>query len=205
MSDVVQQAARAALAGELVVFPTDTVYGIAARPDVPEATARLFEAKRRPQGLALPILVSTPSEASEVAVVDGSAAAVTGAGFWPGGLTIVLRRTQGSAGWDLGGDGETVAVRVPDHPVALGVLASTGPLAVTSANLSGQPAPGPDELRGLFGRFVSVFIIDAPPPGGVASTVLDLAHGRPRVLRKGAVPVSDLAEVLGTSIDSLDP
>ncbi len=140
MSDPIGEAALAALRGELVVLPTDTVYGIGTRPDDHEATARLFDAKGRPRDLELPVLVPTAAAAREIAELDVRAEALASR-FWPGPLTLVLRRAGSSRDWDLGGDPATIGVRVPHHPLALAVLARTGPLAVTSANRSGEPTP----------------------------------------------------------------
>src|SRR5262249_30994969 len=136
----VERAALAALRGELIVLPTDTVYGIGTRPDDEAATARLFEAKRRSRDLELPILVADAATAERVARF-GDVARGLASQHWPGALTLVLERTEASAEWDLGGNPGTVGVRVPDHPTARAVLARTGPLAVTSANISGEPTP----------------------------------------------------------------
>jgi len=185
--DPVAEAADAARRGRLIVLPTDTVYGVGTRPDDPEATARLFEAKARPRGLELPILTATAAEARTVARFDDRADRLAG-GCWPGALTMVLPRSALSLGWNLGGDAETVGVRVPRHPLALAVLAATGPLAVTSANRSGsRPARTCDELQAAFGDAVEVYLCQDEPLEGAASTVVDLAHGQARLLRHGAV------------------
>ncbi len=187
MTDPVEDAARAALAGELVVFPTDTVYGIGTRPDDPAATARLFEAKGRPRDLELPVLASTGAAARELAVFDARAEALT-ARHWPGPVTVVLPRSARSAAWELGGDPGTIGIRVPHHPLALALLARTGPLAVTSANRSGEPTPhGCDGLERAFGDRVSVYVCLDEPLRGKASTVVDLAHGELVLLRRGTV------------------
>jgi L-threonylcarbamoyladenylate synthase len=179
--------AEALARGELAVIPTDTVYGLAARPDFPEATARIFEAKRRPRDLTLPVLVPDLEAAVEVATLDGRARSLA-RGFWPGGLTVVLPRSARSWGWDLGSEAGTVAVRVPDHPVALDLLRRTGPLAVTSANRSGEPpAGGCEEAREALGDDVAVYLCAGRLPG-TASTVVALTEEPPRVLRIGAIP-----------------
>lgn len=186
-ADPISEAAAAARAGGLVVLPTDTVYGIGTRPDDPAATTRLFEAKARPRGLELPILTATVAEARSLARFDDRADRLAGA-CWPGALTLVLARSAASAGWELGGDPTTVGVRVPHHPLALAVLAATGPLAVTSANRSGAPpARTCDELQGVFGDAVEVYLCEDEPLEGAASTVVDLAHGPARLLRAGSV------------------
>ena len=185
--DPVAEAADATRAGRLIVLPTDTVYGLGTRPDDPVATARLFEAKARPHGLELPILAATAAEARTLARFDARADRLAGA-CWPGALTVVLPRTEASGGWELGGDPATVGVRVPHHPLALAVLAATGPLAVTSANRSGAPpARTCDELQAAFGDAVEVYLCQDEPLEGLASSVVDLAHGPARLLRAGSV------------------
>lgn len=190
-------AAVAALAaGGLVVFPTDTVFGLAARPDVEGATDAIFEAKQRPRSLTLPILVADGTSAWEVAERDGRAARLAAA-HWPGPLTLVLRRTAQSSGWQLGDEGGTVGVRVPDHPIALELLRRTGPLAVTSANRSGEPTP--DDCAGVrsaLGDAVAVYLCAGSAPRGTASTVADLTGAEARVLREGALPSAELLAML---------
>lgn len=193
--EAIQAAARAVRAGELVVLPTDTVYGIGARPDRKKATARLFAAKRRPRDLTLPVLVAGVEDAERVGVLDARARAIAGR-FWPAGLTLVLPRTELARRWDLGDEKATVAVRMPDHPVALDLLRTTGPLAVTSANVSGEPTPSDcPGIRAVFGQWVAVYLC-AGPVGGLASTVLDLSGPEPTILREGAIPSHDLVAAL---------
>jgi tRNA threonylcarbamoyl adenosine modification protein (Sua5/YciO/YrdC/YwlC family) len=196
MSDVVAEAAAAALGGALVVLPTDTVYGIGTRPDDPSATGRVFAAKGRPRDLELPVLVASLVSAASVAVFDGRARALAER-FWPGPLTIVLPRSTGSTAWDLGGDPATVGVRQPRHRLALAVLERAGPLAVTSANRSGSPpALTCDELEATFGDLVEVYLCEEAPLVGAPSTVVDLAHGAAEILREGAVPGNDVRAAL---------
>ncbi len=196
MLDPIEDAARAALRGELVVLPTDTVYGVGTRPDDPAATARLFEAKGRPRDLELPVLVPSVAAARVIAEVGGRAEALV-TRFWAGPLTIVLPRVGASRFWQLGGDGGTIGVRMPHHPLALAVLARTGPLAVTSANRSGRPTPSScDDVARVFGDAVAVYLCAASPLGGSASTVVDLAHGDARILRAGAVAGPDVLAAL---------
>jgi L-threonylcarbamoyladenylate synthase len=203
-SDPIDEAAAAARLAALIVIPTDTVYGIAARPDDPTATAALFAAKGRPQDLTLPVLVATAASARELVAFDERAERLAAA--WPGALTIVLPRREPSAAWSLGGDPETLGVRVPAHPLALALLARTGPLAVTSANRSGDPpARTCDELVRAFGDAVAVYLCQDDPLEGVASTVVDLAHGEPRLLRVGDIDEPAVARFLsgqGSLLDS---
>lgn len=191
------KAAEEALsAGELVVFPTDTVYGVAASPDAPGATDRLFTAKRRSRGLTLPILAAAVEDAAAVAVFDARAWTL-GGHFWPGGLTMILPRAPRANDWDLGAEQQTVGVRIPNHPVALGLLARTGPLAVTSANRSGEPtSPTCGGIRASLGDTVAVYLCAGSTCGDIPSTVVDLTGPEPQVLREGAVPAEALLDVL---------
>lgn len=206
LDEALQAAASSLRRGGLVVLPTETVYGIACRPDDPEATDRLFAAKRRPSSLNLPLLVPDATAAWMVAVSDDRAERLTEA-FWPGPLTIVLPRAAASKDWNLGQDPKTVAVRVPDHPVALALLEMVGPLAVTSANISGRPpATDVEAARAAFGEAVDVYLA-GPVGGGIPSTVVDLTPPTPVITRSGALDDEAVEAVLGrppASPQSLD-
>ncbi len=187
MADLFVAAAEALARGELAVLPTDTVYGVASRPDRAEATARIFAAKGRPRGLTLPVLVGEPADAARIGVLD-ERCLLLAERFWPGPLTLVVERTEVSTGWDLGEDRGTIGLRVPDHDRTRVLLAETGPLAVTSANRSGEPTPPDcDGVRAVLGDAVTVYVCDDPRPAGPPSTVLDLTGPDPRVLREGAL------------------
>lgn len=202
--DAIEDAAAAARRGELIVLPTDTVYGLAARPDDPIATARIFDAKRRPRDLSLPILVPSLMAARVVARFDDRADRVASA-LWPGALTLILPRTDVTRTWELGAEVDSIGVRFPRHPLALALLELTGPLAVTSANLSGEkPAGTCDELHAAFGDQVAVYLCRDDENKGSASTVLDLAHGEARLLRRGALDVNEIARLMGPSVPLLD-
>ena len=193
-ADDVAIAAAALAAGQLVVVPTDSVYGLAADPAVPAAVARLFEAKGRPRSLAIPVLVASLAHVRRLVEVDERALRAIDR-FWPGPLTLVLRRRTGFA-WDLGDAPGTLAVRMPDHPVALALLTQTGPLAVTSANRSGEPPPVVvAEIEAVFGDAVSLYLDAGAAPGGTASTVADLTGPEARILRPGPVSAADLSAV----------
>ncbi len=204
LSGPLRDAAAAALGGQLIVFPTDTVYGIGTRPDDPAATAKVFEAKRRPRDIELPVLVATVTAARVLAVFDERAERLAAA-LWPGPITLVLPRAADASSWDLGGDATTVGVRAPRHPLALALLAETGPLAVTSANLSAlPPAETCGELQTLFGDAVAVYLCQHGPLDGVASTVIDLAHGPATIIREGSLPREVVAELLPEESSLLD-
>jgi tRNA threonylcarbamoyl adenosine modification protein (Sua5/YciO/YrdC/YwlC family) len=193
--DALVAADRTLSGGGLVVLPTDTVYGVATRPDIDGATATLFAAKTRSWGLTLPVLVSDPQQAEVVALLDDRAR-VLAARFWPGPLTIVVSRTERSAGWELGAEGDTVGVRVPDHPVASALLARTGPLAVTSANRSGEPTPTEcGGVRAALGEAVDLYLC-AGRCAGAPSTVVELTGPGLRILRWGAIPAADVESAL---------
>lgn len=200
MSQELEGAIDAALAalsrGEVVGIPTETVYGVAADPFVPGATERLFRAKRRPDSVALPMLVAEPAEAERLGEIDERAARLI-ARFWPGPLTIVLRRRSG-LGLVLGGDETTIGLRCPDQPVALHLLERSGPLAVTSANLHGEPPlRTAQSLRDVLGADLAV-VVDAGRCEGVPSTVVSLVGPEPEVLRLGAISAEEIAAAAGS-------
>jgi tRNA threonylcarbamoyl adenosine modification protein (Sua5/YciO/YrdC/YwlC family) len=199
-AEAVATAAHALRAGRLVVFPTDTVYGIACRPDEPSATSRLFRAKRRPAGLNLPVLAHSSGEALDLIQANDAATRLASA-FWPGPLTLVLPRAERSMGWFLGEETRTIGVRVPDHPLSLALLERAGPLAATSANISGSgPSPDPAALPDAFGEAVAVYVLVSPgshEPAGSSSTVVDLAGDELRVLREGPIDAREIARVVG--------
>jgi L-threonylcarbamoyladenylate synthase len=182
--------------GELIVLPTDTVYGIGCDAFSPRAVARLLAAKGRGRAMPPPVLVS------HVRTLDGIATAISGQvralaeAFWPGALTIVCR-SQPSLNWDLGDTGGTVAVRMPLHPVALELLDRTGPMAVSSANLTGRPAANTcDEAQQQFGELVALYLDGGAAGIGVPSTIVDGTGEVPRLLRAGALSVEELRAVV---------
>ena len=192
----VDAAVTALRRGELVVLPTDTVYGIAADAFSPAAVARLLEAKGRGRDMPVPVLVGSWRTIDGLAEHVPQSARQLVETFWPGPLTLVVRAAS-SLAWDLGETRGTVAVRMPLHPVALAVLDSTGPLAVSSANRSGLPpaADAADAERQLGGA-VSVYLDGGPSGAPVPSTIVDLPGPVPRVLRVGALPVDRVRAVV---------
>ncbi|MCV2394090.1 L-threonylcarbamoyladenylate synthase [Actinotalea sp. M2MS4P-6] len=180
--------------GGLVVLPTDTVYGIAADAFDARAVASLLAAKGRGRQMPPPVLVpAVPTLDGLCTDVPDAARALVEA-FWPGGLTVILR-AQPSLTWDLGETRGTVAVRMPDHQAALALLARTGPLAVSSANRTGNPAAltAADAAEQL-GDVVSVYLDAGAAPGGVASSIVDATDGL-RLVRAGAIGLDRLREV----------
>lgn len=191
----VAAAARAIRNGRLIVLPTDTVYGIGADAFTPEAVAELLQAKGRGRDMPVPVLVGSPATLGGVAVTDKTIDALVEA-FWPGGLTLICRQ-QPSVRWDLGDTGGTVAVRMPDHEIAVEVLTTTGPLAVSSANVTGHPpAQTAREARDQLGDSVAVYLEAGPTDSDTPSTIVDVSGGVPRVLRQGALGLVDLQAVV---------
>jgi L-threonylcarbamoyladenylate synthase len=188
-------AVTAVLNGELVVLPTDTVYGLGADAFSPSAVTRLLAAKGRGRDMPPPVLVGTVRAATALVEDLGPDGQRLIDEFWPGGLTIVCRAAR-SLNWDLGDTKGTVAVRMPEDPVALELLRETGPMAVSSANLTGQPAATTAVLaRNQLGDAVSIYLDNGTAAGGVASTIVDLTGPQPRLLRRGAISVGRLREV----------
>ena len=197
LAEGVAAAVEAVRRGELVVLPTDTVYGVGADAFAPDAVAAILVAKGRGREMPPPVLV--PSAAT----VDGLATGVPAyardliKAFWPGPLTLVLY-AQSSLMWDLGDTNGTVALRMPQDDTALKLLGEIGPMAVTSANVSGQPpATTILDAAAQLGSAVSVYLDAGPAAGGLASTILDCTGEAPVILRAGAVSVSAIQQVLG--------
>ncbi|MFB2581810.1 L-threonylcarbamoyladenylate synthase [Herbiconiux sp. P15] len=190
---------RAAIAkGELVVLPTDTVYGVAADAFTPAAVQRLLDAKGRTRQSPPPVLIPGLTTLDALATSIPDAVRDLVGEFWPGGLTIILQATP-SLAWDLGETGGTVALRMPDDEIALALLAETGPLAVSSANLTGRPAATTAaEAEAMLGDSVSVYLDGGARTGGAASTILDATDPASfRIVRHGAVSDERLREVIG--------
>jgi L-threonylcarbamoyladenylate synthase len=188
-------AAHCVGSGQLVVLPTDTVYGIGADAFDATAVADLLAAKGRGRDMPVPVLVGSWS------TIEGLVTAVAPRtwdlieAFWPGGLTLVVEHAP-SLSWDLGDARGTVAVRMPLHPVAIELLETTGPMAVSSANRSGHPpALTAADAQDQLGDDVALYLDGGPARTGVASTIVDVTAAVPRVLRAGAVAVDELRAV----------
>ncbi|WP_100345520.1 L-threonylcarbamoyladenylate synthase [Compostimonas suwonensis] len=200
--------------GELVVIPTDTVYGVAADAFTPAAVRKLLAAKGRGPGSPPPVLIpGLPTLDALAENVHGAVRDLVEA-FWPGGLTIVVR-AQHSLAWDLGETHGTVALRMPSNRIALELLAETGPLAVSSANLTGRPAPSSAaQAEAMLGESVAVYLdggdagTDYTLDGLVetSSTIVDATPldtgGAVRILRHGVVPAARLREVIGDALEA---
>jgi L-threonylcarbamoyladenylate synthase len=190
------EAGAAIRRGELVVLPTDTVYGVAADAFSPNAVNLLLAAKGRGRDVPVPVLVSSRAMLDAVVIEVTDAAAKLVEAFWPGALTLVLRETPHLA-WDLGEARGTVAVRMPDHPLAAALIEQTGPLAVSSANRSGKPpASTMVEARLQLGASVAVYLDGGPSGPQEPSSIVDLTGPVPRLLRAGALDAAALRAVV---------
>lgn len=190
-----REAASTVRRGDLIVLPTDTVYGLGADAFSSAGISALLAAKGRGREMPVPVLVGSPSTLHGLVskfpehgwdLVDA---------FWPGALTIVARH-QPSLQWDLGDARGTVALRMPLHPVAIELLTQTGPLGVTSANRSGHPVPTTaSEAQDQLGTLVDVYLDGGPTTDSVPSTIIDLTGETPRLLREGALTFDEIAKV----------
>jgi tRNA threonylcarbamoyl adenosine modification protein (Sua5/YciO/YrdC/YwlC family) len=192
----IEAAIEAVRAGELVVLPTDTVYGIGADAFTSYAVTALLNAKGQGRNVPPPVLVGSRHTLDGLVYTLPPAARDLVEAFWPGPLTIVVEHAP-SLQWDLGDSAGTVPVRMPLHPVALEVLRETGPMAVSAANKVGRPAAmTAEEARDQLGYAVRVYLEAGPAPDPVPSTIVDVTGEVPRVLRAGAVPTEKLRDVV---------
>ncbi len=193
-------AAGAVRTGQLVVLPTDTLYGLGCDAFSSVAVQGLLDAKGRGRDMPVPVLVGSWSTVDGLVLGVSPEARRLIEAFWPGGLSIVLRHAP-SLAWDLGDTRGTVMLRMPLHPVALELLREVGPMAVSSANRSGQPpATTAAQARDQLGERVPVLLDGGPAGAAVPSTVVDLTADDPVVLREGAVSVAQIGEVLGVPV-----
>jgi L-threonylcarbamoyladenylate synthase len=196
-SEGLTRAVRSVRSGDLVVLPTDTVYGVGADAFNREAVGRLLAAKGRGRDMPVPVLVGSWH------TIDGLVSFVTPTvrslieAFWPGALTLVVTHAP-SLAWDLGDARGTVALRMPLHPLALNLLEQTGPMAVSSANQTGKPtAQTATEAQEQLGDSVAVYLEAGQALGTVASTIVDVTGERPKLLRVGGISAQQLTEVVG--------
>ncbi len=193
-------AVNAARSGQLVVLPTDTVYGVGADAFDAAAVTALLAAKGRGRDMPVGVLVGSWNTIEGLTPVLSDTARELVRAFWPGALSLVVTQAP-SLRWDLGDARGTVMVRMPLHPVAIDVLREVGPMAVSSANVSGSaPAVDVAEARRQFGDAVEVYLDAGQSAQQTASTILDLTGPAPRILRPGPVSAEEIGKVLG-----LDP
>jgi L-threonylcarbamoyladenylate synthase len=198
----ISDAQRLLRQGQVIAFPTDTVYGVGTHAFLPDAVAALYAAKNRPLSKAIPVLIARTDDVSRVARAVPTVTWQLAEEFWPGGLTIVLPRAEELPAIVTGG-GDTVAIRCPHHPIPLTLMnAIDAPLAATSANLSGQPTPttARQVAAQMAGR-LPLIIDGGDSPGGIPSTVVDLSTCPPRLLRTGAVAAHQLRRLLPDLIE----
>ena len=189
--------------GRLIVLPTDTVYGIGADAFDAAAVAALLAAKGRGRDMPVPVLVGSWHTIDGLALSVPHTARELVRAFWPGALSLVVRQAP-SLQWDLGDARGTVMLRMPLHPVAIEVLRAVGPMAVSSANLSGQPpAITAADAHQQLGNLVEVYLDAGPSQRQAASTIVDLTAETPRILRTGPIGADDIAQVLGTDAATL--
>jgi L-threonylcarbamoyladenylate synthase len=182
--------------GEIVVLPTDTVYGAGVDAFSPRAVAALLRAKGRGRDMPVPVLIGSVQTLDGIATGVSAQARALVEAFWPGALTVVCHQ-QPSLAWDLGDTRGTVAVRMPLHPVAIELLTAVGPMAVSSANISGYPpATMVTDAQVQLGEAVAVYLDGGPSGDGLPSTIVDLTGEAPRLLRDGAIPLDELRTVL---------
>lgn len=198
-------AAQAIDQRELIVLPTDTVYGIGADAFSPQAVAVLLAAKGRSRHSPPPVLIGDIRVLNALAVEIPTTARDLAQAFWPGALTLIFQ-AQPSLSWDLGETRGTVALRQPDDQLAQQILQKTGPLAVSSANRHGQPAATDiSAAQEALGEAVSVYINDGPRAAQQASTIVDCTVSPHRVLRAGAISIDQLRQVVPELLDRDDP
>ncbi|MGW7414527.1 L-threonylcarbamoyladenylate synthase [Streptomyces sp. NPDC054863] len=191
-----REAASAVRRGELVVLPTDTVYGIGADAFSSEAVADLLDAKGRGRNMPTPVLIGSPNTLHGLVTDFSEQAWELVDAFWPGGLTLVAKH-QPSLQWDLGDTRGTVAIRMPLHPVAIELLTEVGPMAVSSGNLTGHPAPEDcDAALDMLGDSVSVYLDGGPTPGNLPSSIVDVTGPVPVLLRAGVLSAEELRKVV---------
>lgn len=180
--------------GGLVAFPTDTVYGVGALAFDRMAVESIYTAKDRPVEKAIPILIGDVDDLAKVAISIPEIALKLAAHFWPGPLTLVIPKNPELS--DIVSAGPTVGVRMPDHLFARSLLRTAGPMAVTSANLSGQPSPTTaGDVFSQLGKRITLIIDGGITPGGVPSTVVDCTSGEPQIIRSGPIPKREILAI----------
>ena len=185
--------------GGVVAVPTDTLYGLAADVFNSDAIKRVFAIKERPEGMALPVLLSDTEQLSMVGRGLPEAARFLSRVYWPGPLTLIVRRAEGIPAQLTAGQ-TTVAVRVPDHPVPREIARLLGrPITGTSANTSGSADPQSlEELSRQVGEQVDCVVTAGPVPAGTASTIIDITGHEPKLIREGAIPFNEIAMLLNS-------
>ena len=194
--EAIQTALEILQNGGLVAFPTDTVYGVGALVFNGPAVESIYAAKDRPVEKAIPVLIGDVDDLAKVSAAVPEIALKLAARFWPGPLTLVVPKHPKLP--EAVSATETVGVRLPNHPVARGLLRLAGPMAVTSANLTGHPSPSTaDEVFAQLGGRIALILDGGKTPGGVPSTVVDCVGVEPQVLREGPISWKEILELSG--------
>lgn len=180
--------------GGIVVFPTDTVYGLGASISIGRAVEQVYQVKQRPRNMALPLLLADKSQIEEVAKIVPQVVWLLADRFLPGALTLVLPKSESVSDMVTGGD-KTVAIRIPAHPIPVALIRGVGaPIVGTSANLSGQPsALTAEDVHTQLGDKIDLIIDGGRCPGGLESTIVDLTGETPVILREGAISREELS------------
>ncbi|WP_243711394.1 L-threonylcarbamoyladenylate synthase [Actinomadura sp. KC216] len=200
----IAEAVSAVRRGELVVLPTDTVYGVGVDAFLADAVQKLLDAKGRGRDMPPPVLVGSVRAATALVDNLGTYGQDLVDEFWPGALTLVCRANPNLM-WDLGETKGTVALRMPMHDLAVELLKETGPMAVSSANLSGRPAARDvEEAEKMLGDAVSVYLDGGVSGHADPSTIVDLTGSVPRLLRAGAIPEDKIRSVVGVLLTEED-
>ncbi len=184
--------------GGLVAFPTDTVYGVGALVFDGQAVESLYAAKDRPNEKAIPVLIADAEDMEKVGMDIPDITRRIAARFWPGPLTCIIPK-QPTLPQAVSAT-STVGVRVPDHPVARALLRAAGPMAVTSANISGQPSPSTaEEVSSQLGGRIGLIIDGGKTPGGIPSTLVDCTNNEIRILREGPISIEEIQAKLSSA------
>ncbi|GGG77466.1 L-threonylcarbamoyladenylate synthase [Corynebacterium pelargi] len=196
------KAAQSAVSdGRLVVLPTDTLYGLGCDAFNNQAVANLLATKKRGPDMPVPVLVGSWDTARGLVHSFDHRLETLIEAFWPGALSIVVSQAP-SLPWNLGDTRGTVLLRMPLHPIAIELLRETGPMAVSSANITGNTPPKTAiAAKQQLGDAVSVYLNGGETPVGQASTIVDVSGATPRVLREGSISATRIEEVLGTSVE----
>ncbi len=193
--DSIQRAVDILRAGGLVAFPTDTVYGVGALAFDGKAVESIYAAKDRPVEKAIPVLLGDALDLDKVASDIPNMARQLADRFWPGPLTLVVPKLPTLP--ESVSATNTVGVRVPDHVTARALLRAAGPMAVTSANISGQQSPSTaEEVFSQLGRRIELILDGGKTPGGIPSTLVDCTKGRPEILREGPITLIEIESAL---------
>lgn len=196
-----EKAVQVLRSGGVVAFPTDTLYGLGADVFCTSAVERVFAIKERPAGMPMPVLIASPDDLSRLAIEVPDLAFELAASFWPGALTIILKRSTDVPDLVSGGR-DTLGIRMPNHPIALAMIEGFGgPVTGTSANISGGDNPSSwQEVQQALGDRVDHVMEEGPAPSGTASTVLDLTTEPPTLVRAGDVDISSIETLCNLSL-----